>query len=142
VIKEKALKEFWNNKEAVSVSCHSDFFNAGFDAGFEHNEFLKIKMRDEAHGFIKEINKLQESIADYKMHMEDANKEVEQLKEELNNSKNFHCPHYLTNDSGRVSCHKNFTDYQLLDKYEELGKAYVAILDKVQRIMNQSFSEG
>jgi hypothetical protein len=37
---------------------------------------------------------------------------------------------------------RQFRDYQLEAKYEELGKAYVALLDKVQRIMNQSFSEG
>ncbi|HEX5352219.1 MAG TPA: hypothetical protein VFW58_11370, partial [Trichococcus sp.] len=26
-------------------------------------------------------------------------------EEDLNNSINFHCPHFLTNDSGTVSCH-------------------------------------
>ena len=31
--------------------------------------------------------------------------EIAELKEQLNNSNNFHCPHYLTNDSGTVSCH-------------------------------------
>jgi hypothetical protein len=37
---------------------------------------------------------------------------------------------------------KQFRDYQLQAKYDELGKAHVALLDKIQRIMNQSFSEG
>lgn len=34
--------------------------------------------------------------------------EIEELKYQLNNSEMFHCPHFLTNDSGGISCHKDF----------------------------------
>jgi hypothetical protein len=34
--------------------------------------------------------------------------EIEELKYQLNNSQMFHCPHFLTNDSGGISCHKDF----------------------------------
>jgi hypothetical protein len=33
-----------------------------------------------------------------------ARDEVDRLNYDLNNSKNFHCPHFLTNDSGTISC--------------------------------------
>jgi len=40
--------------------------------------------------------------------LENMEEEINRLRAELNNSKNFHCPHYLTNDSGGVSCHRDF----------------------------------
>lgn len=35
---------------------------------------------------------------------------IAELEEQLNNSLNFHCPHFLTNESGTVSCHDPMKD--------------------------------
>ena len=60
--------------------------------------------------------------------------EINSLKEELNNSKNFHCEHFLTDDSGTISCHKKFRDYQLEEKYNELGKAHVELVKTIEEL--------
>jgi hypothetical protein len=36
--------------------------------------------------------------------LEQAQAEIDRLNEELNNSKNFHCKHFVTHDAGYVSC--------------------------------------
>ena len=48
--------------------------------------------------------------------------EIEELKYQLNNSEMFHCPQFLTNDSGGISCHKDFQKeiQQLQEQYDEL----------------------
>lgn len=49
--------------------------------------------------------------------------EIESLKVQLNNSKNFHCEHFLTNDSGTISC-----------QVKEMGhKSYKQITDELTR---------
>lgn len=50
-----------------------------------------------------------------------------ELERELNDSMNFHCPHFLTNDSGTVSCHSGFVNK--LTKRDELLKEAINIAE-------------
>ena len=52
--------------------------------------------------------------------------QLEDLNHELNNSKSFHCPNFLTNDSGYVSCQVKEYGY---NSYENLFKDAVELLD-------------
>lgn len=53
----------------------------------------------------KEIEHLESRELDSIAHGLRMRKEIESLKYELNNSMHFHCPHFLTNGSGMISCH-------------------------------------
>lgn len=46
--------------------------------------------------------------------------EIKKLQEELNNSMNFHCPHFVTTDNGYVACNKLPSQ----DKLKEVIKAF------------------
>ena len=54
----------------------------------------------------------------FKMGKTSSHERVLELEKELNDSINFHCPHFLTNDSGTVSCHSDFVNK--LTKRDEL----------------------
>lgn len=48
--------------------------------------------------------------------------ELQETREQLNNSLNFHCPHFLTSGSGFVSCHYD-KEQELRKTREQLKKA-------------------
>ena len=53
----------------------------------------------------------------YYLRFKQSELEIEKLKEELNNSKNFHCEHFLTSGSGTISCQVQKYGYRSY-KYE------------------------
>ena len=61
--------------------------------------------------------------------LENMGEEINRLRAELNNSKNFHCPHYLTNDSGGVSCHRDF------EKEIASLKEQLAVITPLRRVL-------
>lgn len=78
--------------------------------------------------------------------LHEANIKVEHLKQklkeleyELNNSKSFHCPNFLTNDSGYVSCQVKEYDY---NSYESLLKEAIDVIEELNGIVTGHIEEG
>lgn len=65
---------------------------------------------------------------EFVLYVSELQQQLEDLKYELNNSKTFHCPNFLTNDSGYVSCQVKEYGY---NSYESLLKEAVEVIEKV-----------
>lgn len=105
----------WTDKTAISV---------------EMERLEKEELRDRLEYEVKmiegaandEINRLKQQLED--------------LKYDLNNSKSFHCPNFLTNDSGYVSCQVKEYGYR---SYESLFKEAVEVIEEVKDICDKKF---
>lgn len=69
---------------------------------------------------------IDETIAHVEQLISEKEKEIERLNYELNNSMNYHCPHFLSNGSGTVSCNADLESklkvaVAELEEFESMG---------------------
>jgi chromosome segregation ATPase len=70
---------------------------------------LELKIQHHKNGcaqFEDEIRELNKTIEKQKQVIEELEKTLEESAAQLDQSKMFHCPHYLTDGSGHITCHK------------------------------------
>ena len=79
-----------------------DFCHKAILGNFDLSEYGDFKNQNqklqERISFLEECNERQKTYYDENI----------ELRYQLNNSMNYHCPHFLSNESGTVSCHVDF----------------------------------